>query len=319
MKKLICILIILSMSIMLLASCNAPDTPDVGGNTDNGGENNNVNGTVNPDDSGTVTPPDGGDNTPSEGEGDAPSGSEGDATVTLRYKTVEYNSDIPIFPSSDAPEYYYCADNQKIYKLFYTYEDVAAFVDVLHKRNMMLGTQCINFSIVSEDYMPLWVFIGTPTDDQRKTLEADNKPLEELEYYYYESFPGRTVGIDLYPTLIYRDATKHTDGRNTSALCGNAWEDRDVRASLLDVTGYDHTAIEEAKKDPFFSSSYKNIAVLPSGFRREGLSYTVDSENGKSNKYSLWYNDMKFAWIESCEVLTDEFLNSLLDSINVLQ
>ena len=316
MKKLICILIILSMSIMLLASCNAPDTPDVGGNTDNGGENNNGNGTVNPDDSGTVTPPDDGGNTPSEGEGDAPSGSEGDAPVTLRYKTLEHNSDIPIFPSSDAPEYYYC--DGYIYKLFYTYEDVAAFVDALHKRNMKLGTQCINFSIVSDDYMPLWVFCGTPTDDQRKTLEVDNKPVEELEYYY-ESFPGRSVGINLYPTLIYRDATKHTDGRNTSALCGNAWEDRDVRASLLDVTGYDHTAVEEAKKDPYFGSAYADIAVLPSDFRREGLSYTVDIENAKTNRYDLWYNDMKFGRIESCEALTDEFLNSLLDAINVLQ
>ncbi len=310
MKKLICILIILSMSIMLLASCNAPDTPDVGGNTDNGGENNNGNGTVNPDDSGTVTPPDGSGNTPSEGEGDA--------TVTLRYKTVEYNSDIPIFPSSDAPEYYYCADNQKIYKLFYTYEDVAAFVDALHKRNMKLGTQCINFSIVSEDYMPLWIFIGMLTPEQLSTLAADNKPLEELEYYY-ESFPGRSVGIDLCPTLIYRDATKHTDGKITSALCGYAWEDRDVRASLLDVTGYDHTAVEEAKKDPYFGSAYADIAVLPSDFTREGLSYTVDIENGKTNRYYLWYNDMKFAWIVSCEVLTEEFINSLFDSINVLQ
>ncbi len=318
MKKLICILIILSMSIMLLASCNAPDTPDVGGNTDNGGENNNENGTVNPDDSGTVTPPDDGGNTPSEGEGDAPSDSEDDATVTLRYKTVEYNSDIPIFPSSDAPEYYYCADNKNIYKLFYTYEDVAAFVDALHKRNMELGTQCINFSIVSDDYMPLWVFCGTPTDDQRKTLEADNKSLEELEYEY-DRTPGRSFGIEIWPTLIYRDATKHTDGKNTPALCGYAWEDRDVRASLLNVAGYDHTAVEEAKKDPYFGSAYADIAVLPSDFTREGLSYTVDIENGKTNRYDLRYNGMKFAWIESCEVLTEEFINSLFDSINVLQ
>ena len=316
MKKLICILIILSMSIMLFASCNAPDTPDVGGNTDNGGENNNGNGTVNPDDSGTVTPPDGSGNTPSEGEGDAPSDSEDDAPVTLRYKTVEYGADIPILPSSDAPEYYYCADNQKIYKLFYTYEDVAAFVDALHKRNMKLGTQCINFSIVSDDYMPLWLFCGTPTDDQRKTLEADNKPVEELEYEYY-SQPGRSFGIEIWPTLIYRDEAKHNEGKLTIGLYGE--EDRNVCATLLNVNGYDHTAIEEAKKDPFFSSSYKNIAVLPSDFRREGLSYTVDSENGKTNRYDLWYNDMKFAWIESCEVLTEEFINSLFDSINVLQ
>ena len=142
--------------------------------------------------------------------------------------------------------------------------------------------------------------------------------MEELEYEY-DRVPGRSFGIEIWPTLIYRDEAKHTQGMLTPVLCGRSETNRDVLASLLNVNGYDHTAVEEAKKDPFFSSSYKNIAVLPSGFRREGLSYTVDSENGKSNKYSLWYNDMKFAWIESCEVLTDEFLNSLLDSINVLQ
>ena len=257
--------------------------------------------------------PENGENTNSAAGSDA----DGDNVNTNTNNDVEKNfivvddkTDIPVLPHEGAPDYYVYYGT--VYKIFYSFDELSSFVSVLTERGAEFIRQCIGFNFESNDYMQVWVFEGTMSDEQYETFITDNKAAIDIDYINIKlRYPN------IYSCVIYRDKEKHSSGREMDAFFNQMAYENHTRPALFETWSHFYASLEGFKDDPNLSHLLETVGLIPENYKRELISFAEEKGVFEYN-YTFYYGGKEFAYINSCEKLSDEFINMLLDGMVVI-
>jgi hypothetical protein len=96
-----------------------------------------------------------------------------------------------------------------------------------------------------------------------------------------------------------------------------AWE-KHTYPALFETAGNFYKTLEGIKNDPLLAPMLETTGLIPHDYQRDLISFTGEKNTDISYSYTLYYNGKSFAYINSCEELSEEFINMLIDGMRVM-